>query len=115
MKLHAYLAGPMRGMPEHNFAAFETVTARLRALGWEVFNPCEGEDPNDPDIRKLLAKDTAWICEYATALVLLPGWESSKGARMEVALAAAIGGIQVWYVERGLDSVVSDNGGEIKI
>ena len=115
MNIQAYIAGPMRGMPEANFPAFNQVASSLRRLGWEVFNPCDDEVPNDPDIRKLLIKDTAWICEFANAIVLLPGWESSRGARMEVALAYAIGGIKVWYVERALDKLVCDTGEEIKI
>ncbi|HIE1896019.1 DUF4406 domain-containing protein [Pseudomonas aeruginosa] len=31
-----YLAGPMTGLPEHNFPAFHAEGARLRGLGCEI-------------------------------------------------------------------------------
>ncbi|MBF3131496.1 DUF4406 domain-containing protein, partial [Pseudomonas aeruginosa] len=41
-----YLAGPMTGLPEHNFPAFHAEAARLRSLGYQVENPAEhGEIP----------------------------------------------------------------------
>jgi len=81
-----YVAGPMTGIEELNFPAFNAETARLRALGHEVINPAEvNPDPKADwtdcmvmDIRELLT------CE---AIVLLPGWEKSKGARIEHAIA----------------------------
>lgn len=36
-----YISGPMSGMPEHNFPAFNAEAARLRALGYDVVNPAE--------------------------------------------------------------------------
>jgi Domain of unknown function (DUF4406) len=104
-----YLAGPMRGIPEFNFPAFAAATAQLRALGYEVFSPAEkdiekhGADINKSatgnlddikatgfNLRKTLLLDLTWIAENADAVVVLPGWENSKGANAEVALARAI-------------------------
>jgi len=111
MKL--YLAGPMRGYPQFNFPAFHRAAAQLREEGHEVFSPAERDIArhNGVDIsvnnstgcaeeakaqhgfnlREALAEDTDWICRHAEALALLPGWETSKGARAEYALAAALG------------------------
>ncbi len=107
-----YLAGPMRGILEFNFPLFHKVAARLRADGYEVFSPAERDnEKHDADIsrgnttgdehqaraehgfslREALAADLAWICEHADAVVLLPGWETSKGATAERATAAALG------------------------
>lgn len=36
-----YIAGPMTGLRELNFPAFNAEAARLRAAGWEVLNPAE--------------------------------------------------------------------------
>ena len=111
-KKHIYVAGPMRGIPEFNFPAFNAITAALRAQGHEVFNPAEADnDKYGTDIgagnatgdeaqaaadhgfslREALGRDTAWICAHATAIYLLPGWQRSKGALAELALARALG------------------------
>ena len=111
MKL--YLAGPMRGYPQFNFPAFHEAAAQLREEGHEVFSPAErdikrhnGVDISVDnstgcektasrlhgfDLREAFADDTAWICRHADGLALLSGWETSKGACAEYALAAALG------------------------
>ena len=97
-----YLAGPMRGYPEHNFPAFHYAAEKLRAHGFEVFSPAEkGEELRllkDPTIqhklgfrRKVFGIDTAWICAHADAVALLPGWETSQGALCERQTARAFG------------------------
>lgn len=90
-----YIAGPMRGLPDHNFPAFNAATGRFRAWGWTVYNPVEiGEkigngNPGIPG-SEFLRED---VCAIALcgAIALLPGWERSTGARCEVALAVTIG------------------------
>lgn len=108
MKL--YLAGPMRGIPEFNYPAFRAGTARLRSMGHEVFSPVEhdekthGADISNPagdaaqatkehgfNICEALHADLKFICLEADAVVLLPGWENSKGANAERATALALG------------------------
>lgn len=110
--MKVYLAGPMRGIPEFNFPAFHAAAARLRAQGHTVFNPAErdiehhgvdiskGNATGDETIavavhgfnlREALNDDLTFICLQADAVAVLPGWESSKGARAEVATAHALG------------------------
>lgn len=36
-----YLSGPMTGLPDYNYPAFNAEAARLRALGYTVENPAE--------------------------------------------------------------------------
>ena len=97
-----YLAGPMRGYPEHNFPAFHYAAKKLRGQGFEVFSPAEkGEEirlTNNPNIqndlsfrRLVFGIDTAWICAHADAVALLPGWDKSDGAQCERQTAKAIG------------------------
>jgi|SRR5882762_9974746 len=108
-----YLAGPMSNIPHFNFPAFNAATLRLRSAGHEVFNPAEcdinrhggidigAENPTGCaalaaekhgfSLRDALADDTAYICKEADAIAMLPGWENSKGARAEHALAFALG------------------------
>lgn len=105
--MRIYLAGPMRGIPEFNFPAFAEATAKLRALGYEVFSPAEkdlddgfdptgmtGEEPiviGTGGLNEALAMDLDYICRYAEAVVLLPGWENSPGVNSEMATARALG------------------------
>lgn len=82
----------------------------LELSGHEVFNPAQrdidkyGEqvynsatgDFKDIEhlgfsLREALSADTKYICEEADAIVLLPGWQNSKGAVAERALAEALG------------------------
>ena len=36
-----YLAGPMTGLPDHNFPAFRAAAEGLQQAGWEVVNPAD--------------------------------------------------------------------------
>jgi hypothetical protein len=105
----AYVAGPMRGLPGMNFPAFDECAAWLRSLSedWEVFSPAErdrseGFDPTGLsgfedlddlgfDLAAAFRDDLDFIVSKATHLVLLPGWASSEGARLEREVALACG------------------------
>lgn len=95
-----YLAGPMTGLPERNYPAFDEAARWLRANGNEVMNPAEWEALNNNgvfNIRLAFADYTRYICREADAVVALPGWENSPGATAEVALARAIGKPVFYY------------------
>ena len=85
-----YLSGPMTGLPEYNYPLFRRVAADLRKEGHRVYNPAEFPhkgDPKDFPIRRAFAAYSAFICLEADTIVLLPGWENSRGAKAERALA----------------------------
>lgn len=90
---YIYIAGPMAGMPDHNFPAFNAAAKLFRELGFTVLNPVEiGEAAygNSPDVSPLdyLEQDLKLIMQYGcSSIALLPGWERSIGARLEVAYA----------------------------
>src|SRR3990167_8029071 len=97
-RVKVYLAGPMRGHPQLNFPTFHAEAARLRAQGHEVFNPAEQHAVSDgPPLRDVLRADLSWICQHAEQVALLPGWQSSKGACAERAVAQALG-LEVVYL-----------------
>jgi hypothetical protein len=85
-----YIAGPMTGLPEYNYPAFNAEAARLRALGYHVENPAENPGPASkkwelcmrPAIRQMLTCDT---------VAFLPGWQHSRGANVEIELATHLG------------------------
>lgn len=88
MKL--YIAGPMTGLPEYNFPAFHAAAAHLRGMGHEVVNPAELPAPDDPTWPNYMrgALRAMLTCE---AVVLLPGWPRSNGARLERMVADRLG------------------------
>ena len=111
--MRIYIAGPMRGLPEFNFPAFDAAEAILARYGHEPINPAQhdrdgGFDAKgmtgkedltarqDFDIREALRWDLEQV-SHVDAVAVLPGWEDSSGARAEVALAHAIG-TPVWPV-----------------
>lgn len=103
-----YIAGPMSGIKDFNFPAFFEAQTRFEALDYFVFNPAAKDIENHPDIQnnptgdqKIAAEkdgfnlrdamiwDTHSICQ-SDAIYMLRGWEKSKGAFAEWALAKAL-------------------------
>jgi hypothetical protein len=85
-----YIAGGMSGLPENNYPAFDDAAARLRAMGYVVRNPAENSPPKCGTwigwMRKAIKQVAA-----SDAVVLLPGWQKSRGARTEQRLARDLG------------------------
>ena len=85
-----YLAGPMTGIADYNFPAFHAEAASLRARGLHVENPAEHGIAEGATWADYLRYDVGRLatCER---IHLLPGWSDSRGARLEVVLARALG------------------------
>lgn len=102
-----YIAGPMRGYPQFNFPAFDAVRDKL--LDWTpctVISPADmdreaGFNPNvnqeaPDDLGEVMRRDLDAILTHLRpgtqdGIVLLPGWQASRGAAVEVALARFLG------------------------
>lgn len=106
-----YIAGPMSGIPDNNFPSFNAAEKYLDSMGYNLIgNPAKWEADREnefvpagvdsPLLRNLLGSDLRWIGEHAGAVFMLNGWENSKGARAEHALAVALG-INIYY-QKGL-------------
>ncbi len=112
MKLRVYLIGPMRGLPNWGFDAFDEAKARWEANGYHVYSPAdmcralglqppEGESPLTPraqpttyegreHLKQVMLGDVVAIY-HSDCIALLPGWEHSLGSTVEVALAQLLG------------------------
>ena len=86
-----YLSGPMTGIPELNFPAFNAEAARLRALGHQVVNPAEINPANtDKTWHECMRNDLAALLT-CDALALMDGWQKSAGAHLEMHVAHRVG------------------------
>lgn len=113
--MKVYLAGPMTGIPQFNYPVFDAAGADLRAQGIEVVSPAELDDPetrrmalaspdgapgsgsaNGETWGDFLARDVKLMSDTPLdAVVVLPGWEKSRGARLESFVARAMNGIPI--------------------
>jgi len=85
-----YLAGPMTGFEDFNFPAFNAMAAELRARGYVVENPAEHGVVDGADWADYMAYDLTRL-GLCGQVAVLPGWENSKGARLEVHIARELG------------------------
>ncbi|WP_458368748.1 DUF4406 domain-containing protein [Pseudomonas mandelii] len=85
-----YLAGPMTGFEDFNFPAFNKMAAELRAQGYVVENPAEHGVVDGADWADYMAYDLTRL-GLCGMIALLPDWENSKGARLEVHIAEQLG------------------------
>jgi len=86
-----YISGPMTGIPEHNFPAFNAEADRLRALGYDVVNPV---DLNPVEAQhswhECLRNDLKELLDCDT-IAMLDGWMDSNGAHLEMHVAHRVG------------------------
>lgn len=106
--MRVYLSGPMKGYPDSNFPAFHDAARALRERGIEVVNPAEIEI----DVPHPGAEDCAgWNAFYnaclradlrammdCQAIALMPGWQKSSGANLELHVAHRVG-MDVLFVD----------------
>jgi hypothetical protein len=87
--MKVYVSGPMTGYPDWNIPAFDVAATHLRTLGYEVLNPADaGADPGKTWDEYL--RDDIVLVAQADAIAVLPGWELSRGARLEVHIGHAL-------------------------
>lgn len=85
-----YISGPMTGIPEWNFPAFNAAADRLRGLGFDVVNPADGGAEEGKAWEAYLREDLRLLLD-CDAVATLPGWRNSRGARLEVHVAESLG------------------------
>lgn len=85
-----YIAGPMSDLPDLNYPAFHALAVQLRAAGHIVCNPAENPAPH---CNSWLGYMRLAVAQLATCdtVVMLKGWEQSRGAKVEYQLAVGMG------------------------
>lgn len=83
-----YISGPMTGYDELNYPAFERAEQALRDIGHEPLSP--HRHPEQPTWSAYLRLDLRDVLD-AEAVAVLPGWQASRGACLEVHVAHALG------------------------
>ena len=95
-----YIAGPMTGLPDFNRENFNWAAMRLKKDGWDVKNPADlGDIPGATwgDYMRLGLKSLL----TCSTIYMLKGWEGSKGAKIELAVAKELGMKELY--EKGLE------------
>jgi hypothetical protein len=93
--MKVYISGPMSGLPDENFPAFNAAAKNLRAAGYEVVNPAEfNVDVTGLEGRarwqKYLRADIKALMD-CDGVVMLRGWPNSEGAKLENLVAGQLG------------------------
>lgn len=86
-----YLAGPMTGIADLNFPLFHATAAALRDMGLTVINPAEINADPKAEWSACMRADIAELVTKCDGIVMLPGWEKSRGASLEHHIATALG------------------------
>lgn len=82
--MRIYIAGPMTGIKDYNYPAFNIAEKVLKSVGYEVINPAR--QGYGLEYHEYLKRAIADVFE-CDGIALLPNWERSPGANAEVALA----------------------------
>lgn len=123
-----YLSGPMAGKPDLNVLAFQLAAAYLRdeypGLSREVLIPhgiepwhhegeCPGGYRSSADAPHAAAcylrTDVTVMLQRADEVFMLPGWEASVGARLEMQVAATCGIPIAFFNEETLKELVRNH------
>ncbi len=100
-----YICGPMSlvGPPTWNYPRFANMAQILRRAGWKVISPHELHSPDESDEHDWFMRRDIIELVKCGRVVMLRGWEKSKGARMEFDLAVGLG-MEVLY-EQDIDDM----------
>jgi Domain of unknown function (DUF4406) len=112
----------MSGIPKFNFPAFFAAAQDLRSCGFEVVSPAEIDNEEDkgealaspdgaPSGRKtwgdFLARDVKLIADAGIqGIVFLPGWSTSRGAKLEAFVGLLQKNFKFWQYDAGANGPV---------
>lgn len=103
-----YISGPMSGIEKFNYPAFEKAAQRLRSEQYDVLSAHEvNHDAREDDSWEgFLRRDLIEMLQHCTDIVLLEGWQLSKGSRLELHIAQALS-MDVYFFNTSEDAFIS--------
>lgn len=96
-----YISGPITGMPNLNREAF---TEAKMALGKCAVNPFDlNDDQKTKKWSDYMRKDISALVQ-CDSILMLPGWQFSKGAGLELYIASILGFTIYYSLEEALNA-----------
>lgn len=105
-RLRVYISGPMTGYDDFNYPAFEEAVRLVKRLGHIPVSPHTQEVEEGKAWESYMRTDIAWMME-CDIVVVLPGWEDSRGAQLETYIAKQLG-MPVYEID-----MFEANGGDV--
>jgi hypothetical protein len=100
-----YLAGPMAGLPKHNYPLFIEATEYLRHRDYDIISPveCINNEGGSISWQDCMRRDLGQLV-ICNKIFLLPDWQQSRGATLELFISAMLG-LSIYTIK-----VVEENG-----
>lgn len=90
--MRLYIAGPMTGLPNLNYDAFNDASYKLSKMGHEVYNPATTFNGAYLDLPyDIWLREAIRLVSMVNGMVLLSGWDMSKGALTEIHIGLSLG------------------------
>lgn len=89
--MSVYIAGPMTGHPDFNYPAFAYAAIVLRAKGVDARSPHEIDNEGQEQTWEWYMRRAIQMLLDCDEIVMLPGWQESRGACFERSVAEVLG------------------------
>ena len=93
-----YLSGPMTDIEEYNYPLFNKIASEYRVKGYLVSNPAEFFGGKGDRTREEYMRLSIIVLLKCDEILMLPGWEASKGAQLEKLIAEELE-LKVFYYQ----------------